>query len=66
MTVSREGYDKEIVFHCDGKRCAEIVETESTDFKHALAVVRDEGWLYEKEGQGFKHYCSCCKNEVMR
>lgn len=56
MALSRDR-DKEIYFECDGKRCAEVLETNCFDFESALEKLEEEGWTYRKTADGWKHYC---------
>jgi hypothetical protein len=47
----------EIVFHCDGRRCAEVINTELEDFEDALDEMRSKGWTTRNEGGEWRHYC---------
>lgn len=49
--------DRNIVLHCDGKRCAETLNTELDDFEDAMDEARIQGWTMRKEGGDWKHYC---------
>jgi Fe2+ or Zn2+ uptake regulation protein len=59
MTISREaGF---IVFQCDGKRCAEIFESEEKQFEPALEFFKDEsGWAMRKIKDEWFHVCPDC------
>lgn len=58
MTVARDF--GEIVFHCDGKKCHEYLETGTRDFKEALATLKEEGWIATLEETEWEHYCPEC------
>lgn len=60
MTIDREYFDGPIVVHCDGKRCAEVIETRCTDFTSAIAKIKARGWRVVKVsegGEGWEHLC---------
>lgn len=67
MTVCKQdnGY---ITFLCDGSNgCTSELETDFKQFDLAVALMRDEGWIFRREGNAgapvFKHYCEDCKDE---
>jgi hypothetical protein len=57
MTLSRSR-ERTIYFECDAPRCANVCDTESHDLELALAVMKEEGWTYRKEGSEWKHFCA--------
>lgn len=61
MTIDRERFDGPIVFHCDGKRCAEVDETHCSDFSSALSKVKSHGWTVRKVGDEWQHICRDCQ-----
>ena len=60
MTLDRNKRD--IVFHCDGPKCHETLETGETDFNDAIAAFKAEypRWRMLKEGTEWNHYCEDC------
>lgn len=60
MTISRE--QGLIVFQCDGKRCAEVLETDTGDFFAALAIFDEESeWVRRKVNNEWMHVCLNCQ-----
>lgn len=57
MTITREGREKNIVFQCDGKRCANVCDSQLDDFQDALLEAQDKGWSFRREDGVWKHYC---------
>jgi hypothetical protein len=55
--ITREGRERNIVFQCDAKRCAQVCDTQLDDFDDALTEARDKGWQIRREGGEWKHYC---------
>ena len=55
MTISRER--GKIYFECDGGRCAEVLDTEHTDFDDALQDFKESDWEMRKVGGEWKHFC---------
>jgi hypothetical protein len=47
-----------INIECDA--CGEVLDTETRDFNEALQVMRAEGWVAEKIGDDWSHYCPAC------
>lgn len=45
-----------IVFECDA--CGDTLETDTNDFNEANTARRDAGWLAEKVGRDWLHFCS--------
>lgn len=44
------------VFECDA--CGDTLDTHEREFEAANAMRREEGWLAEKVGRDWVHYCS--------
>lgn len=44
------------VFECDA--CGDTLETDTDDFNEANTSRRDFGWLAEKVGRDWLHFCS--------
>lgn len=60
MTISRE--QGLVVFQCDGKRCAEILETDTSDFYSALDILHEESdWATRKIKGEWMHVCPDCQ-----
>jgi hypothetical protein len=57
VTIEREYYGGPIVFHCDGRRCAEVCETHCNEFSGALAKAKSRGWRAVKVGDEWEHFC---------
>ena len=53
----------EIVFHCDGDKCHESVETGHEEWSSALAFMKRKGWRVLKDGQEWLHLCKDCKHD---
>jgi hypothetical protein len=49
--------ERNIVFHCDAKRCAETIDTELDDFSDAVEEAKSKGWTMRQAGGEWKHYC---------
>ena len=47
-----------IVFECD--RCTDGLEACTTDFEEARALLDEHGWVAEKRGDVWCHYCNAC------
>ena len=54
----------DICFECDG--CAEILDTQTSNFDAALNRMRREGWKAMKTGEDWFHYCQRCKGKESR
>lgn len=59
MTISRDRGN--IYFECDGKRCANIFETEESGFPAAHELLKEAGWKTTNEGGVWKHICDDCQ-----
>lgn len=46
----------QIVFECDA--CGDTLDTDTREFDEANALRREEGWLAEKVGRDWVHFCS--------
>lgn len=58
--------DRTIVFHCDGKRCAEVLETETTDFDGAREILADEDWQTRMINNEWLHVCPICQEQEVK
>lgn len=56
MTISRERF--KIYFECDAPRCAEVCETDSSDWNTAFDTMKVEGWTAKKVGNDWEHQCA--------
>jgi hypothetical protein len=59
--ISREG--DLIQFECDGPRCNEFFETETWNFKLALARLTQAGWRAIRPGTEYLHLCPSCHED---
>lgn len=59
MTISRE--QGLVVFQCDGKRCAEVFETNDHDFPTALEIFQESNWNTRKVNNQWMHVCPDCQ-----
>lgn len=53
-----------IVFICD--ECGEELETETSNFQHALETLRANGWRNVKGKNSWEHYCPECEQNGVR
>lgn len=55
--LSRET-NRHIYFECDGKRCSEIIETETSDFHEAREQLQAARWVTRKgAADAWEHFC---------
>lgn len=59
--LSKE-YNGSIYFECDGRRCAEVHETGTKDFREALDSLKEAKWTIRRDGETWKHYC--CDEDI--
>ncbi len=59
MTISRDR-DHGIFFECDGKRCPNMLITETDDFFEAKDELISFGWQMKKLGSEWMHFCPDC------
>lgn len=57
MTITRERYNGPITLECDHPRCADVCETECSDFVSAIQKAKSRGWVARKEGDEWVHFC---------
>lgn len=57
MIERERGY---IIFHCDGKRCAETLEADTGDFREALEALDEAGWVARRKAAEWLHVCDSC------
>ena len=58
MTISRQG--GKIFFECDGKRCANVCETDEITFTPAHEAMKAQGWQTRREAGDWVHICDDC------
>jgi hypothetical protein len=58
--LSRES-DRTIYFECDAKRCAQILETDTTDFEIALEKLKEANWATRHIKGEWVHVCPDCQ-----
>lgn len=56
----------QIVFHCDGKRCAEVFCSGTNDFHEALEMLKDDDWQVRNIKGEWLHVCPSCQEEETR
>jgi hypothetical protein len=57
MTLERQPRTREIVFHCDNKRCAEVLRCETDELPEAMKQLKEAKWSVIKEGSEWEHFC---------
>jgi hypothetical protein len=57
MTLERQ--HSRISFICD--ECGGSLETGTSEFDDALAILRDEGWQPRQRGGEWRHFCPDCR-----
>jgi hypothetical protein len=51
-------WNHEQIAECDG--CHTTLDTNTSDFRAALEVIKDAGWRVCRAGDGWGHFCPVC------
>jgi len=66
MTIERERYNSPITIMCDGRKCPEYIDTETSDFQGAIAKAKSRGWRPVLILKEWSHLCKDCFTEYRR
>lgn len=55
-------HERVISWRCDG--CKGDLESNTSDFREALALLRENHWVARNEGGTWHHYCEDCRDVV--
>ena len=65
--MSIERIKGNVAFFCDRNSCTESIDTETRDFAEAKDMAKEEGWVFAKRGENWKHFCSAkCERDNFR